>query len=75
MGITIKECPWCGSSSALLVPRPLGGPRGTGYPGCYEYVVQCFNCKAEAPNGRTDDIYCSSEEAQQQAIEAWNRRK
>lgn len=74
MGMKIKKCPWCGSS-ASLVSIDLGGPRGTGYPGCYEYVVRCISCRAEAPNGRIDDIYRSSEQAKQQAIEEWNRRK
>ena len=69
----IKKCPWCGSS-ASLVSIDLGGPRGTGYAGNFDYVVRCISCHAEAPNGRIDDIYRSSEQAQHQAIEVWNRR-
>ena len=69
----IKKCPWCGASGSLMF-IDLGGPRGTGYPGNFEYVVRCISCGAEPPHGHIDDIYRSPEQAKQQAIEKWNRR-
>lgn len=71
--MTIKPCPWCGSSGTLI-QYSLAGPRGTGYPGCFEYFVRCITCHAVAPYGKEDDIYQSPEQARGKAIDAWNRR-
>lgn len=69
----LKPCPWCGGA-AVLRRESMAGPRGTGYPGCYEYSVMCRLCGATAPHGVQDDIYQTPEEAETRAIEAWNGR-
>ena len=71
--MTIKPCPWCGSSGTLI-QNSLAGPRGTGYPGCFEYFVHCVWCGAVAPDGKEYDISQSPEQARKKAIDAWNRR-
>ena len=68
-----KPCPWCGGHASLNIDS-LEGPRGTGYPGCYEYYVQCDNCYAKAPAGTFFDIDMKAEDAKQNAINAWNKR-
>lgn len=74
-GPIIKNCPWCGSAP-IFHSESLGEEGGRGYPGNYEYYMQCSNplCKAIAPHGKQDDIYCSREEAINTAIKAWNKR-
>ena len=79
----LKKCPWCGSDAKLIEVKLWqehsykGQTMTHGYPGNYDYVVQCTNgeCLAEAPGGRIDDIYRSPETAKEIAIEIWNTRK
>lgn len=71
--MTIKPCPWCGSSGTLE-QRSLAGPRGTGYTGCFAYFVHCVSCGAVAPDGMKYDLDQMPEEAVEEAIDAWNRR-
>lgn len=71
--VQIKSCPWCGGAGHMHI-EPLW--RGShGYYGCYSWEVHCTQCNAAAPNGKFDDIYLSSEEAESKALEAWNNRK
>lgn len=68
----IKNCPWC-KRSALIKQEDLSGPRGTGYPGCFLYWVECTYCGARAPgNSKIDDIYRTPDEARIKAIDYWN---
>lgn len=70
---SLKPCPWCGGA-AVLRRESMAGPRGTGYPGYYEYSVKCMLCGATAPTGVEYDIGQTPEEAEARVIEAWNRR-
>lgn len=58
----------------MLCRESMAGPRGTGYPGYYEYSVKCMLCGATAPTGVEYDIGQTPEEAEARVIEAWNRR-
>ena len=66
--ITIKSCPWCGSSASLVTESI------NGYPGNFEYYIKCTKCEAIAPKGKFNDISLSVEEAKHKALDAWNRR-
>lgn len=69
----IKPCPWCGEMP-IFRKISLDKGHGRGYPGNYEYYMECRSCGAIAPKGRCDDIYCSSDKATDAAVEAWNKR-
>ena len=64
----LKPCPWCGGIPYLL-ETPLRH-----YGGCSAYVIKCSECGATPPNGEFYDVYSTREYAEQQAVEAWNRR-
>ena len=64
----LKPCPWCGGTPYLL-EMPLRH-----YSGCSEYVIKCSECGATPPHGEFYDVYNTREYAEQQAVEAWNRR-
>lgn len=68
MKVTLKPCPWCGGTPYLLV-MPLRG-----YSGCSAYVIKCSECGATPPHGEFCDVYSTNVFAEQQAVEAWNRR-
>lgn len=78
----LKLCPWCGNTPKLVIDKlwtehSYNGHTIThGYVGSYNYYYQCSNeeCNATAPYGKYDTIYCSAEEAQQSAKNAWQKR-
>ena len=72
--ILIEHCPWCGSSGSIVKNPLWNGSHG--YHGCYEIFVQCVNqkCRAIAPNGKTDTVYSTEQEAVDIAISRWNTR-
>lgn len=49
----VRPCPFCGNET--LLTKSIGGP---GLP----YYVYCFRCRADGPNGDTE----------QEAIDRWN---
>ena len=72
MTVILKPCPWCGGEPYLDCAPLSNGSHG--YRVCFIYRIKCAACGATAPKGDFDDIYQTSYEAKQQAIEAWNRR-
>lgn len=77
MKTDLKRCPFCGNN-VYIEKKPLWREyNGTthGYSGCYEYVICCHNCGCNLPLKGNDTIYRSPEEACENAIEQWNRRK
>ena len=66
--VKLKPCPWCGSSAALLVNQI------DGYPGRHTYACECLMCHAQAPLGELSDVWCTAEEAKEEAVRIWNRR-
>jgi len=72
----LKPCPFCGNEVHLKA-MPLWRPGGHGYYGCYEYIIRCDNieCGCRLANlGKNNTIYSTTEEAERNAAEAWNRR-
>lgn len=72
--VLIDRCPWCGSSGSIVKNPLWNGSHG--YHGCYEIFVQCVNqtCRAIAPNGKTDTVYRTENDAVNIAIDRWNTR-
>ena len=69
-----KPCPWCGGHASMHIDS-MEGQNGTGYKGAFKYYVQCDNCFTKAPAGTFYDIDTPEEDAKQNAIDAWNRRR
>lgn len=70
--IELKPCPFCGGE-AEINKKPLW--RGNhGYKGCYEFVAVCKKCGCKVDHIKNDSIYRSEEEAQENVINAWNKR-
>lgn len=69
--ISVKCCPICGEVPEKTT-YDLGRPGGHGYPGHKSYQYKCECCKL-VKGGDIDDIYQSSEEAQNRAKETWNK--
>ena len=72
----IKPCPFCGTIP-FLEKKPLWSTHGgttRGYFGCYEYDIHCDECGCRLPLYKNDTIYRSDKEAQQNALNDWNRR-
>ena len=68
----LKPCPFCGNE-VYIEKKPLW--RGShGYVGCYEYDIRCNNCGCNIKLPRNDTIYNNDQDAQRNAIDAWNRR-
>ena len=72
----LKRCPFCGYS-AVIVKEPLFYGNNRGYPGRYMVQVKCMNplCDAGLPHARYDTVYNSMGEAEDKAIQAWNKRE
>lgn len=68
--ISVKCCPICGETPEKTT-YDLGRPGGHGYPGHKSFQYKCECCKL-VKGGDIDDIYRSSEEAQNRAKETWN---
>jgi Lar family restriction alleviation protein len=74
----IKPCPFCGNEVALeKLPlwRTYNDGTTHGYYGSYEYNIHCEKCGCRINLRNNDTVYNSEEEAKQNAINAWNRRK
>ena len=71
----IKACPFCGCS-AVIDKEPLW-EGSHGYHGCYLVTVKCMNplCETSRPHGQYDTVSMSMEEAEERAVEDWNRRE
>lgn len=68
--VSIKLCPICGEVPER-VTYDLGRPGGHGYPGHTSYQYKC-ECCGLLKGADCDDIYCSKEEAINQAKTTWN---
>lgn len=72
MSEKLKPCPFCGAN-VRIEKRPLWeGTRG--YLNCYEYDIRCHSCGCRVRLERNDTIYRSEEEAERNAVQAWNKR-
>ena len=74
----IKPCPFCGNEVALeKLPlwRTYNDGTTHGYYHSYKYDIHCEKCGCRVNLQGNDTIYRSDEEAKQNAINAWNRRK
>lgn len=74
--MNIKPCPFCGTIP-FLEKKPLWRTHGGsthGYYGSYEYDIHCDECGCRVPLCGNDTIYRTDKEAQQNALNAWNRR-
>ena len=74
----IKPCPFCGSDvylEKLPLWRTYTDGTTDGYCHSYEYDIHCEKCGCRINLKGNDTIYRSDEEAKQNAINAWNRRK
>lgn len=72
----LKKCPFCGSD-VELEEKPLWYGNHHGYQGCYEYIIKCPNhdCGCTLDYWHNDTIYRPKEEAINNVIEKWNKRK
>ena len=68
--ISVKPCPVCGEPPEKT-SYDLGRPGGHGYPGHKSFQYKCEFCQL-VKGGDCDDIYCSTEEAQNRAKRSWN---
>ena len=74
----IKPCPFCGNDvylTKLPLWRTYNDSTTDGYCNSYEYDIHCEECGCRVNLKGNDTIYRSDEEAKQNAINAWNRRK
>lgn len=67
-----KVCPFCGGRTVLYgLPHLLGGR----FNGCLKYHITCKDCGCSVSfPGGVENPHISSEEAERNTVDAWNRR-
>ena len=68
----LKRCPFCGAEAELHIDPLQNGSHG--YHDCYQYFVQCPKCRTLRPDGSSNTIYHTADEALQYAVDKWNQR-
>lgn len=71
-GLMVKPCPICGAAPVLR-KYDLDRGNGHGYPGYYDYQLECSGCGI-IEGARTTDLYDDKQKltAEQRAVQDWN---
>ena len=64
----LKPCPFCGGKAKMQRFELRY------YKGCYDIDISCEDCACKSIGLPTDTVYRSIEQAEQNAVENWNRR-